>query len=83
MTFENGARVRTREQRRDGHTRLPAYLAGNSGRIVAVLGVFRFADEGAMRGAKARTEVLYTVEFDRGEHLVHADLFESYLEADA
>lgn len=83
MPFETGALVRTRDQRRDGHTRLPAYLAKRRGRIVAVLGAFRFADESALHGTQARTEMLYTVEFERGEHLVRADLFESYLEADA
>jgi hypothetical protein len=82
MAFECGARVRTRAQRPDGHTRLPAYLERSSGRIVAVLGAFRFADDAAKRGVRASSEMLYTVEFDRGDHFVHADLFESYLEPD-
>lgn len=79
MPFEAGARVRTRQARSERHTRLPRYLAGRDGRVIAVLGDFRFADEGAERGAQASKQTLYTVEFD-GPHTVHADLFESYLE---
>ena len=80
--FEAGERVRTRRQRADGHTRLPSYLQLRSGRIVHVLGSFRFADEAA-RGANAREEMLYTVEFENNGSLVRADLFESYLEPDS
>jgi hypothetical protein len=79
--FEIGSRVRTRAKRGEGHTRLPAYLQLRDGRIVAVLGRFRFADEGAVRGTQARDEMLYTVEFGGPEHTVRADLFEPYLEA--
>lgn len=80
MGFETGARVRTRAQRNTGHTRLPRYLAGRSGRIVSVLGDFRFADVAAECGTDAPAQTLYTVEFDDADHTVHADLFESYLE---
>lgn len=81
--FEIGALVRTREQRTDGHTRLPRYLQHRRGRVVHVLGAYRFADEAAERGALAKTQTLYTVEFDYDGHAVRADLFESYLERDA
>ncbi len=81
--FEVGARVRTCEQRPDGHTRLPRYLERRSGRIVHVLGDFRFADDAAHVGIKARAQTLYTVEFALKGHTVRADLFESYLESDA
>lgn len=80
MPFEVGARVRTREPRSEGHTRLPRYLARRSGRVVRALGAFRFADEGAALGPRACEQMLYTVEFDTGPHTVCADLFESYLE---
>lgn len=80
MPFEPGVRVRTRSQRPTGHTRLPRYLAGRSGRVVSVLGDFRFADSAAERGAGAPSQTLYTVEFDDADHAIHADLFESYLE---
>lgn len=83
MRFETGARVRTCEPRTGGHTRLPQYLSRRRGRVVAVLGEFRFADEGAQRGFQARKEPLYTVEFSEGSHAIHADLFEAYLEPDA
>lgn len=82
MPFEAGARVRTREQRATGHTRLPRYLARRSGRVVAVLGEFRFADEAAVRGQQATAQMLYTVEFAQNGHTVRADLFESYLESE-
>ena len=80
--LEVGTRVRTREQHAGGHTRLPAYLQNRSGRIIRVLGRFRFADEAAHRGAAARQEPLYTVQFAYGGHTVCADLFEPYLEID-
>ena len=82
MQFETGARVRTREPRSEGHTRLPHYLARRRGHVIAVLGEFRFADEGAQRGAVAHKQPLYTVEFTDGSHTIHADLFEAYLERD-
>jgi hypothetical protein len=80
--FENGARVRTRKRRAGGHTRLPGYLQQRSGRVVCVLGSFRFADDAARLGMGARDQMLYTVEFQLDGHRVRADLFESYLEAD-
>jgi Nitrile hydratase beta subunit len=81
--FEVGQRVRTRQKRAAGHTRLPAYLQERGGRIVRVLGSYRFADEAAERGTDATPQMLYTVEFDTDGHRVCADLFESYLEDDA
>jgi hypothetical protein len=63
-----------------GSRGLPRYLQQRDGRIVAVLGRFRFADEAAERGTDARDEILYTVEFGAHEYSVRADLFESYLE---
>lgn len=80
--FDVGARVRTREKRPQGHTRLPGYLQRRSGCVVRVLGRFRFADEAASTGAGAAQQMLYTVEFDEDGHRVCADLFEAYLEAD-
>jgi hypothetical protein len=79
--FEVGAAVRTRPKRADGHTRLPHYLEQRSGRVIRVLGSFRFADDAAVSGAHAQEQMLYTVEFDDGGHTLCADLFESYLEA--
>lgn len=81
--FEIGARVRTRAPRAEGHTRLPSYLARRSGRVIRVLGAFRFADDAAVMGQRAPQQTLYTVEFNGDGHTVCADLFESYLEEDA
>jgi hypothetical protein len=81
--FEMGARVRTRKKRLDGHTRLPKYLERRSGRVVCVLGRFRFADDAAAAGASAPEQTLYTVEFEQDGHRICADLFESYLEIDS
>lgn len=80
--FEPGACVRTREQRTGGHTRLPRYLQQRRGRVVRVLGAFRFADEAAQHGTSASKQMLYTVQFEADGHSVCADLFESYLESD-
>jgi hypothetical protein len=80
--FEVGTAVRTRAKSSDGHTRLPHYLQRRRGRVICVLGSFRFADAAAKTGARAPEQVLYTVQFDGGGHAVCADLFESYLEAD-
>jgi hypothetical protein len=62
---------------------LPAYLAQRSGRIVSILGAFRFADDAAVMGVGAAQQMLYTVQFEANGHTICADLFESYLEADA
>ena len=90
MSFEIGAHVRTRAKRPSGHTRLPRYLAGKTGVVVAELGAFPLPDERA-QGVAARSEALLTVSF-RAEDVwgeparpgdtLRADLFESYLEAD-
>lgn len=80
--LEVGARVRTRAQHTGGHTRLPAYLQNRPGRVIRILGCFRFADDAAQQGTAARAEPLYTVQFTYGDHTVCADLFEPYLEID-
>jgi hypothetical protein len=81
MPFELGARVRTRAQVLEGHTRLPKYLERRDGCIVRSLGAYPFADERARNASTSRKEALYTVEFSEGAHTVRADLFEPYLEA--
>lgn len=81
--FKAGEHVRTREQRNGGHTRLPHYLQQRSGRVVRILGTFRFADDAAERGTAAADQMLYTVEFEHDGHRVCADLFESYLERES
>ncbi|MCB2134937.1 MAG: nitrile hydratase subunit beta [Rhodobacteraceae bacterium] len=91
--FTPGDRVRTRLPARNaavdgGHTRLPAYLAGHTGRIVLSHGAHVFPDMNA-HGLGEAPEPLYTVAFaaaDLWGHAEHpgdevtADLWQSYLE---
>ncbi len=88
MSFETGARVRTRAQRRHDHTRLPGYLQCKPGVVLQALGEFPLADERARAPRNARFSQLYTVCFasrdvwdDAGDDgTICADLFEEYLE---
>lgn len=89
MTFEPGMRVRTRVQNPYGHTRLPGYVAGRTGEVVAVQGVFSLPDLAVIGGEQ--TETVYTVRFEArnlwGDDAepntsVCADLWATYLEAE-
>jgi nitrile hydratase len=87
--FSVGDRVRTRATPSGGHTRLPAYARGQTGRITRSHDGWVFPDSNA-HGRGENPQHLYTVAFT-GETLwgaegepgltVHLDLFESYLEA--
>ena len=90
MSFDVGARVRTRGKRPAGHTRLPRYLADKPGVVVASLGSFPFSDERAS-GGPARSEPLLTVSFRAADvwsegapagDEIRADLFAAYLETE-
>jgi nitrile hydratase len=86
--FVVGDRVRTRATPSGGHTRLPAYARGQTGRIARWHDGWVFPDSNA-HGRGENPQHLYTVAF-AGETLwgaeaepgltVHLDLFESYLE---
>jgi len=90
--FAVGDRVRTRLPARNafvpgGHTRLPAYAAGQVGRIVLSHGCHVFPDANA-HGFGEQPEPLYTVVFDATDlwgqaeapgDEVTLDLWESYL----
>ena len=92
-TFAPGARVRTRLPARNthvegGHTRLPAYAAGHTGRVILSHGAHVFPDTNA-HGLGEQPEPLYTVAFaardlwgaaEREGDEVTLDLWESYLE---
>ena len=87
--FAVGDRVRTREPRSDGHTRLPAYLARRCGRIEAVHGECALADDRARGVGPAAMQPLYSVVFEGGEVwgpgagrgvTIAADLWDAYLE---
>lgn len=91
--FERGDRVRTRLPARNilipgGHTRLPAYAAGHTGRIFEHHGAHVLPDSNAHFLGEA-PEPLYTVAFDAADlwgtavsdqDEVMLDLWESYLE---
>ncbi len=86
--FAPGDRVRTVITVKPGHTRLPAYARGRTGRIIACHGGWVFPDSNA-HGSGENPEHLYTVEFSGrtlwGETAepntsVSLDLFDSYLE---
>ncbi|MDE2482903.1 MAG: nitrile hydratase subunit beta [bacterium] len=81
--FALGACVRAQAAAREGHTRLPAYLRGRIGSIVALRGRYPLADERARGLRDARVEMVYAVQFSLGDHDVVADLWESYLEGPA
>ena len=86
--FRAGDRVRARNIHISGHTRLPRYLRGRQGEIVALHGAHVFPDSRA-QGLGEDPQWLYTVRFsarqlwgeDRNpSDSVHADLWEPYLE---
>jgi nitrile hydratase subunit beta len=86
--FALGDRVRTRIANPAGHTRLPRYLSGRTGRIDAVLGTLPYPDRRAA-GIVSAAETAYTVRFENADvwgpdgepgGSICADLFESYLE---
>lgn len=84
--FSPGDRVRTRAVDPAGHTRLPQYARGRTGRIVAVTGSWPLADDVAGHRPAPRVEPVYTVAFaardlwGEGTHEVTLDLWQSYLE---
>ncbi len=83
--FAVGQRVRVRRMRPAGHTRCPRYLRGARGTIARVQGL-----DGVPDVDNAVSEPVYAVAFDSAElwgddverHVVHADLWERYLEPD-
>ena len=85
--FKPGDKVRTRNIHPKGHTRLPRYLRGHGGEIVAVHGAHVFPDSNA-HGKGEDPHWLYTVRFTAAEvwgngsaDKIHADLWEPYLES--
>jgi nitrile hydratase subunit beta len=82
--FAVGTRVRARTADPDGHTRLPRYVRGHVGEVLAVRGNWPLPDL-VVRGI-SRAEPVYAVRFaaadlwGRGSHSVTLDLWESYLE---
>lgn len=85
--FKPGDMVHTRHLNPAHHTRLPRYLRGHTGEIVACHGAHVFPDSNS-RGLGEDPRHLYTVRFSAAEvwgnasrDVIHADLWEPYLEA--
>lgn len=84
MSYAVGDRVRARPGDPDHHTRLPRYVRGHAGDVVALLGAWALPDASA--AGVTRTETCYAVRFaaadlfGSGDHTVTVDLWESYLE---
>jgi nitrile hydratase len=85
--FAIGDKVRTRNIHPHSHTRLPRYLRGHAGQIVAIHGAHVFPDSNAT-GRGEDPQWLYTVRFSAAKvwgspsrDQIHADLWEPYLEA--
>jgi len=84
VSYALGDRVRARAGDPDRHTRLPRYVRGQSGEVVALLGDWVLPD--AWVAGRPATETCYAVRFTAadlfgsGDHTVTVDLWESYLE---
>lgn len=83
--FEIGQRVRARADDPAGHSRLPRYVRGHAGRIVADHGTSAVPDR-VVAGDPGDPEPIYAVRFDAQElwgspgHTVTIELWQSYLE---
>ena len=94
VRFPPGSRVRARAIDPDHHTRLPRYLRGHTGEVVAAAAPETLPDDVARGRAEPRVETVYAVRFrgsdlwgrdpassdPGGSHTVIADLWECYLE---
>ena len=89
MRFAPGSRVRARTADPDHHTRLPRYLHGHVGEVVAIAPPVPLPDDVARGLPEPRVEPVYAVRFRGADlwgsgsaagHTVTADLWECYLE---
>jgi Nitrile hydratase beta subunit, C-terminal len=86
MRFAPGSRVRARPVDPAHHTRLPRYVRGHVGEIIAAEGEWPLPDDQVTGHTAARVETVYAVRFraaelwGAGDHTVTVDLWESYLE---
>ena len=87
--FAPGDLVRTRAADPVGHTRLPRYVRGHTGRVVENTGSWPLADDVAAGSTAPRVEPVYTVAFAAADlwaerrgsgDEVTVDLWQSYLE---
>jgi nitrile hydratase beta subunit len=86
--FKAGQRVRARNLHPTGHTRLPRYARGKTGKIERDHGVYNFPDTNA-DGRGPKRQHVYSVRFAARElwgeqasprDFVHLDLWDDYLE---
>jgi nitrile hydratase subunit beta len=84
--FKVGQQVRARNIHPEGHTRLPRYVRGRTGRIERDHGVFSFPDSSAA-GLGPKPQHVYAVRFEAAElwgsgrmGVVLVDLWDDYLE---
>jgi nitrile hydratase subunit beta len=86
VRFPPGARVRAHSMDPDHHTRLPRYLRGHVGEVIAAGKQWPLPDDVARGISQPRVETVYAVRFTAaelwgtGNHTVTADLWECYLE---
>ena len=86
MNFEAGTRVRVKAGDPDHHTRVPRYVRGHTGTVVAVIDQWAVPDDSARGIEPPRAETCYAVRFSAadlwgsGDHTVTVDLWESYLD---
>ena len=83
--FAPGDRVHVRDVHPHGHTRLPRYVRDKAGTVSLVHPAFVFPDTHA-HGLGEDPQYVYAVQFlardlwGESDHLVHVDVWESYLE---
>ena len=86
MSFAVGATVRVKATDPDHHTRVPRYVRGHTGVIVAAIDRWPVPDDSARGIEPPREETCYAVRFSaadlwgRDDHAVTVDLWESYLD---
>ena len=86
MRYAAGATVRVRAADPEHYTRVPRYVRGHTGEVVAALGSWPLPDDSARGIAPPRIETCYAVRFSAadlwgsGDHTVTVDLWESYLD---
>jgi len=87
QSFKAGDRVRVKEEFVPGHIRMPAYIRGKTGIVIAESPAYPFPDAHA-HGVAAADESTYDVQFraddlwpnDADPALVHVGVFQSYLQ---
>ena len=84
--YSPGTRIRVRADDPDHHTRMPRYVRGHVGEIVAALDRWPLPDDAARGIVPPRVQTCYAVRFSAmdlwgsGDHTVTVDLWESYLD---